>query len=236
MASDRGIVVATIAFGMGIDKCDVRYIYHYNLPKGLESYSQEIGRAGRDGEPAIVELFACQDDVPTLENFAYGDTPTEEALRGLLREVLAGGRGVRRQPVRSFATARYAPAGAAHRPHLPGITRRLAAGYALPMPDTRSDRCEPGRDVSPSSPVNPGQFLATIFRTREEREDLVCAEPGGPWRRDSGSRAAASSRRWRCWKSAGWREVRASDVRQRYYRLREKENARALLAELLDAV
>ena len=92
-ASADGIVVATIAFGMGIDKADVRYVYHYNLPKGLESYAQEIGRAGRDGAPSICELLACPDDVPVLENFAYGDTPDREALAALLDELLAGAPG-----------------------------------------------------------------------------------------------------------------------------------------------
>src|SRR5207248_10828914 len=100
-ASDRNVVVATIAFGMGIDKADVRYVYHYNLPKGLESYSQEIGRAGRDGAPSICELFACRDDVPTLENFAHGDTPTREAIAGVLDEVFAHDEGER------FAVAEY---------------------------------------------------------------------------------------------------------------------------------
>jgi ATP-dependent DNA helicase RecQ len=89
-ASDRGTVVATIAFGMGIDKADVRYVYHYNLPKGLESWSQEIGRAGRDGKPSVVELLGSGEDVATLENFAYGDTPDRDAIAGFLREILSG--------------------------------------------------------------------------------------------------------------------------------------------------
>lgn len=89
MAADDAIVVATIAFGMGIDKANIRAVYHYNLPKSQENYAQEIGRAGRDGAPSHCEIFAAAEDLTVLENFTYGDTPTPEALRDLLKELLA---------------------------------------------------------------------------------------------------------------------------------------------------
>jgi ATP-dependent DNA helicase RecQ len=90
LESDRMIVVATIAFGMGIDKPDIRSVYHYNPPKSLEHLAQEIGRAGRDGLTSICDLQICADDIPTLQNFVYGDTPTRAAVYGLVTALLGG--------------------------------------------------------------------------------------------------------------------------------------------------
>ncbi len=91
MRGGTEIIVATIAFGMGIDKADIRSVTHFNLSKTLENYQQEIGRAGRDGAPALCELLACADDAIPLENFTLGDTPTPAAVETLVRKMLGSG-------------------------------------------------------------------------------------------------------------------------------------------------
>ena len=91
MSGQCGIIVATIAFGMGIDKADIRGVFHFNLPKTLENYIQETGRAGRDGLPSLCGLYACADDRIALENFTYGDTPAVQAVRQVIDHLLRMG-------------------------------------------------------------------------------------------------------------------------------------------------
>ncbi len=87
MADPTRVVVATIAFGMGIDKSDIRYVYHYNPAKSLENYAQEVGRAGRDGSASLCEMFYLPADRRVLDNFSYGDTPSPHSIEKLLQFV-----------------------------------------------------------------------------------------------------------------------------------------------------
>lgn len=88
---DLNCIVATIAFGMGIDKKDIRRIIHYDLPKTIENYSQEIGRSGRDGKDSFCEVFANRDTINILENFVYGDTPEKTSVKELLEIIRNNG-------------------------------------------------------------------------------------------------------------------------------------------------
>lgn len=81
MAEDATIMVATIAFGMGIDKPDIRYVFHLNLPGSMEAYYQEIGRAGRDGKPADVHMLYGLDDIRMRRQFIAQDEGSEDHKR-----------------------------------------------------------------------------------------------------------------------------------------------------------
>jgi ATP-dependent DNA helicase RecQ len=167
MAGEVPVVVATSAFGMGIDKPDVRWVVHGDTPTSIDAYHQEIGRAARDGEPARAVLFHRPEDLARPKLFASGRDPGTSALHTVIAAVCQNPEGVDRDAlagpagVSKAALARAVPAlvalGAVR--SLPG--RRLAPGDTLASCD--------GGEVQDLA----ARAAAVVSRRREREQSKV---------------------------------------------------------------
>ena len=230
MRADYGVVVATIAFGMGIDKANIRYVYHYNLPKSLENFSQEIGRAGRDGLPSICEMLVCPEDLNALENFAYGDTPGLASVQTFLSEMFALGD--------DFDVSLYDLSARHDIRQL--VVRTLLTYLEL---DGYLEEGTPFYARYQFRPLTPSADILAHF-TGERREFLVtllrCAEKARTWLYLDLERAiqATGAPRERIVRALDylaaqqWLEVKAEGVRNRFRRLRLPSDLNAVAQSL----
>jgi ATP-dependent DNA helicase RecQ len=224
------IICATIAFGMGIDKADIRYIDHYHMAKGYESYMQEIGRAGRDGKASVCELFACPDDATTLENFVYGDTPDATSLRGMLDELLLGGEEIdialsdlsRRFDMRQLVVSTLLT-----RLELAGVIRSLGHYYGSIRFAPKSD----SKSLLSQYPANQASFLKKVFTCCSKAKKWVTLDMDQAMATTGQSRSVVL-RALESMEHKGLAELQLAGYRQRFELLDKAPDIDVLSAEM----
>lgn len=230
MSGEVPIICATIAFGMGIDKADIRYIYHYHLPKGYESYMQEIGRAGRDGQPSVCELFACPEDRIVLENFVFGDTPDAESLGGLITELLDADPAIdiavtdlsRRHDIRPLVVNTLLT-----RLELLEVIRAEGPYYA----DIRFAPKTSSKEILAAYPEKQQAFLQTLFRCCQKALKWVTVDVELACQK-TGQNRGVILRALDNLQSKGFVDLQLAGYRLRYRRLQDRPDLPALTSQL----
>jgi ATP-dependent DNA helicase RecQ len=168
------VVIATIAFGMGIDKADVRWVFHADVSGSLDEYYQELGRAGRDGEPADAVLYFRREDLALPRMYASGGGPSRKEL-----EAVASALGRDGSPARLADVAQQA-----------GLSRNRAESAALALADTGGVALDPDGTVHVTGSIGTSAEKAVelvrarraIERTRVDAMEAYAEHRGCRWK------------------------------------------------------